>query len=179
MNRRHAAVVLMTSVVFSLSSIAVVAQQSKDAMKGMSGAMHMDAGHAPAGAAAAKVGDLDISGGFVRAMLPGQPVGGGYLTIHNGGSADDKLVSVTSSAAGKVELHEMKMEGEVMKMRDLKDGISIPAGATVTLSPNNLHMMFKQVKTPFKQGGTVPVMLMFEKAGMVDINLPVTSPRGN
>src|SRR5262249_15173137 len=65
MNRRHAAVVLMTSVVFSLSAIAVVAQQSKDAMKGMSGAMHMDAGHAPAGAAAAKVGDLDISGGFV------------------------------------------------------------------------------------------------------------------
>ena len=100
MNRRHAAAVLMTSVVFSLSSLVVMAQESNDAMKGMKGmsSMHMDAGHAPAGAAAAKLGDLDISGGFVRAMLPGQPVGGGYLTIHNGGSGDDKLVSVTSSA---------------------------------------------------------------------------------
>ena len=68
------------------------------------------------------------------------------------------------------------MQGEVMKMREVKEGIAIPAGATVTLSPNSLHMMFKQVKTPFKQGGTVPVMLMFDRAGMVDINLPVVAP---
>ena len=86
---------------------------------------------------------------------------------------------MTSSAAGKVELHEMKMDGEIMKMREIKGGIAIPAGATVTLAPNTMHMMFKQVKAPFKQGGTVPVMLMFDKAGMVDINLPVVSPKGN
>jgi len=112
-------------------------------------------------------------------MLPGQPVGAGYITIHNAGKTDDKLTSVTSSSAGKVELHEMKMEGEIMKMREIKGGIAIPAGATVTLAPNTMHMMFKQVKTPFKQGGTVPVMLMFDKAGMVDVNLPVVSARGN
>jgi copper(I)-binding protein len=177
MNRKYAAALLISATTLSFSAAAAMAQQSND-MNSMSG-MHMDAGKAPAGSAAAKLGDLDISGGYVRAMLPGQPVGGGYITIHNGGSSDDRLTSVTSSAAGKVELHEMKMEGEIMKMREVKEGIAIPAGATVTLSPNSLHLMFKQVKTPFKQGGTVPVMLMFDKAGMVDVTLPVVAPNGN
>ncbi|MFJ6323687.1 MULTISPECIES: copper chaperone PCu(A)C [unclassified Rhizobium] len=177
MNRNHAAAILISISAFSLSTGALMAQDS-GAMKSMPG-MHMDAGAAPAGSADAKLGDLDISGGYVRAMLPGQPVGGGYITIHNTGKTEDKLTSVTSTAAGKVELHEMKMEGEIMKMREIKGGIAIPAGATVTLAPNTMHMMFKQVKTPFKKGGTVPVMLMFEKAGMVDINLPVVSAKGN
>jgi uncharacterized protein YcnI/copper(I)-binding protein len=128
---------------------------------------------------AAKAGDLNISGGYVRAMLPGQPVGGGYLTIHNGGTAAERLVTVTSPAAGKVEMHEMKMDNNVMQMREVKGGIAIPPGATVTLAPSGLHLMFKQVKTPFKQGGTVPVTLTFEKAGAIDLVLPVTSPQGN
>ena len=176
MNRNHTAAILISMVAFSLTTSAGMAQDS-GAMKSMPG-MHMDAGAAPAGSADAKLGDLDISGGYVRAMLPGQPVGGGYITIHNTGKTDDTLTSVTSTAAGKVELHEMKMEGEIMKMREIKDGIAIPAGATVTLAPNTMHMMFKQVKTPFKKGGTVPVMLMFEKSGMVDLNLPVVSAKG-
>ncbi|AYG66360.1 MULTISPECIES: copper chaperone PCu(A)C [unclassified Rhizobium] len=177
MNRNQAATLLISIGALSLSLGGAMAQDS-GAMKSMPG-MHMDASAAPSGSAAAKLGNLDISGGYVRAMLPGQPVGGGYITIHNGGKADDKLASVTSSAAGKVELHEMKMDGEIMKMREIKGGIAIPAGATVTLAPNTMHMMFKQVKAPFKQGGTVPVMLMFDKAGMVDINLPIVSAKGN
>ncbi|MEZ2219475.1 copper chaperone PCu(A)C [Rhizobium sp. RCC_161_2] len=177
MNRNYAAALLISATALSFSTTAVTAQQSNDA-NGMQG-MHMDAGKAPTGSATAKLGDLDISGGYVRAMLPGQPVGGGYITIHNGGKSDDKLTSVTSSQAGKVELHQMKMEGTIMKMREVKEGIAIPAGATVTLSPSGMHMMFKQVKTPFKQGGAVPVMLMFEKAGMVDITLPVVAPNAN
>ncbi|NEI73089.1 copper chaperone PCu(A)C [Rhizobium lusitanum] len=177
MNRNHAAALLTSIGAFSLSLGGAMAQDN-GTMKSMPG-MHMDAGAAPSGSAGVKLGDLDISGGYVRAMLPGQPVGGGYITIHNGGKSDDRLTSVTSSAAGKVELHEMKMDGEIMKMREIKGGIAIPAGATVTLAPNTMHMMFKQVKAPFKQGGTVPVMLMFDKAGMVDINLPVVSAKGN
>ena len=177
MNRCHVAAFLMSAIALLLSTDGAIAQQSSD-MKGMAG-MHMDAQAAPSGSATGKLGDLDISGGYVRAMLPGQPVGGGYIVIHNGGKTDDKLTSVTSSAAGKVELHEMKMDGEIMKMREIKDGFAIPAGATVTLAPNTMHMMFKQVKTPFKKGGTVPVMLMFEKAGMIDLDLPVVSAKGN
>jgi len=187
MSRPHVAAAVILSIIagISLSPIVANAQQSDDmskmpGMKPMTGMkMQMDSGKTPAGAATAKVGDLDLSGGYVKAMLPGQPVGGGYVIIHNGGGSDDRLVSVKSKDAGKVELHEMTMQGDVMKMRELKDGIGVAAGATVTLSPNTLHMMFKQVKTPFKQGAIVPVTLTFEKAGAVDMSLPVTSPQGN
>lgn len=133
---------------------------------------------APESVAGAKIGEIEISAGFTKAMLPGQPVGGGFMTIHNGGKSDDRLISVTSSAAGRVALHEMQMQGTVMKMRELKDGIAVPAGATVELTPGGLHMMFEQVKVPFKEGGKVPATLTFEKAGKVDIELPTVSARG-
>ena len=125
----------------------------------------------PAGVA----GDLELENAFTRAMLPGQPVGGGFVTIRNGGSEDDVLVSISSPAAEVVELHEMAMEGEVMKMRKLEAGIPVPAGQTVELKPGGLHMMFMQVKEPFKEGDSVPVTLVFERAGSVDIVLPVQS----
>ncbi|WP_105438162.1 copper chaperone PCu(A)C [Neorhizobium sp. T25_13] len=131
------------------------------------------AGAAAAQEAPTKLADLEITSAFTKAMLPGQPVGGGYLTIKNNGKSDDMLVSVSSPASGTVEMHEMAMQGEVMKMRKLDTGIAIPAGKTVELTPGGLHLMFIKVKEPFKQGGKVPVTLTFEKAGKVDITLPV------
>jgi periplasmic copper chaperone A len=175
-NRNLVNAALVSIVVLLPTGSGVLAQQSND-MNNMAG-MKMAPAAAPAAGAAIKAGDLDLSGGYVKAMLPGQPVGGGYLTIHNGGSTADTLISVSSPAAAKVELHEMTMKDNIMRMRELKDGIAIAAGATVSLSPNTLHMMFKQVKTPFKQGGTVPVTLTFEKAGPVALTLPVTSAKG-
>jgi copper(I)-binding protein len=121
----------------------------------------------------AKVGDLEVTSAFTKAMLPGQPVGGGYLTIRNTGTADDILVSASSTVAGSVEIHEMAMQGEVMKMRRLDGGIVIPAGQTVKLSPGGLHLMFLKVKEPFKLGGVVPVILNFKTAGNIEITLPV------
>ncbi|EUB95482.1 protein of unknown function DUF461 [Rhizobium sp. CF080] len=128
---------------------------------------------AAADEAPVKFGNLEITSAFTKAMLPGQPVGGGYLTVKNNGPADDMLVSVASPAAGTVELHEMAMQGEVMRMRKLDTGIAIPAGKTVELTPGGLHLMFMKVKEPFKQGDKVPVTLTFEKAGKMDITLPV------
>lgn len=128
---------------------------------------------AAADEAPVKFGNLEITSAFTKAMLPGQPVGGGYLTIKNTGKADDMLVSVASPVAGTVEMHEMAIQGEVMRMRKLDTGIAIPAGKTVELTPGGLHLMFMKVKEPFKQGGKVPVTLTFEKAGKVDITLPV------
>ncbi|MFS8144380.1 DUF1775 domain-containing protein [Rhizobium sp. BR 249] len=132
---------------------------------------------APAGEAV-KAGDLEISGAFAKAMLPGQPVGGGFFTVTNNGKTDDRLVSVSSPASGEVQIHEMVTKDNVMRMRQLKDGIAIPAGETVKLEPGNLHLMFQKVKTPFKQGDTVPVALTFEKAGKVDLVLQVLSAQG-
>ena len=130
---------------------------------------------APAGPAAgsAVLGDITISGGFTRAMLPNQPVGGGYLTIHNRGTTADRLLGVSTPAAGAGALHEMSMTAEVMSMRPLPDGIEIGPGATVALTPGGLHMMFTDVTAPFTAGSTVPVTLSFEKAGKVEVDLPV------
>ena len=132
--------------------------------------MQMTAGHDVV------AGDLTISGAFTRATLPNAPVGGGYLTIANKGAADDRLVSVSTPAAGKAEIHEMKMEGDVMKMNALPDGLVIPAGGTVTLEPGGYHLMFMDLRGPFVEGTSVPVTLTFEKAGAVEVQLPVGSP---
>ncbi|EJC79420.1 hypothetical protein Rleg4DRAFT_1013 [Rhizobium leguminosarum bv. trifolii WSM2297] len=142
----------------------------------MSGTAGMAAA-APAGETV-KAGDLEVSGGFAKAMLPGQPVGGGFFAVKNNGKTDDRLLSVTSPAAGEVQIHEMVTKDNVMRMRQLKDGIAIAAGQTVKLEPGNLHLMFQKVKTPFKEGDTVPVTLTFEKAGKVDLVLQVLSAQG-
>ncbi len=127
----------------------------------------------PGGMEPAKAGDLELTAGFTKAMLPGQPVGGGFVVIKNTGSTDDVLVAAASDVADHVELHEMAMENDVMKMRPVKDGIPVPAGATVELKPGGLHMMFMGVKEPFVEGGTVKVTLTFKNAGSVDLVLPV------
>ena len=124
-------------------------------------------------AAATRLGSLEISGGYARATLPNAPVGGGFLTIVNHGSADDRLVSAVSPVAGQTQLHEMAMDGGVMKMRELADGIKIPAGATVTLAPGGFHIMFMQLKQALVEGTTVPVTLTFEKAGTATVELAV------
>mgnify|MGYP003576380288 CR=1 FL=1 len=129
--------------------------------------------HAHGAGQPAKDGDVELEGAYARAMLPGQPVGGGFVTLRNGGSVDDRLISVSSPAAGTVELHEMAMQGEVMRMRKLNEGIPLPAGETVELKPGGLHLMFMQVEKPFKEGDSVPVTLTFQKAGSVDIVLPI------
>ena len=135
-------------------------------------------GQVAAADGAAKLGDLEISGGSVKAMLPGAKVGGGFLTIRNGGAGEDRLVAVESPAAARIEIHEMKMENDVMKMRKLDDGVAVPAGETVELKAGGLHLMFMDVKTPFKEGEAVPVTLVFEKAGKVDATFPVGSAKG-
>jgi len=126
-----------------------------------------------ASAGVVKVGELELSQASTKAMLPGQPVGGGFVTIRNTGTSDDRLVSVSSPLAGRAEIHEMAMANDVMKMRKLNDGIVVPAGQTVELSPGGLHFMFFNVKKPFAEGDKVPVTLTFEKAGEVSIELPV------
>jgi hypothetical protein len=137
--------------------------------------MDMGAMDAPAGAAVT-VGDLSITGAFTRATLPNAPVGGAYLTITNSGAADDRLVSVTTPAAGVSQIHEMKMDGDVMKMNELPDGLVIPAGETVKLEPGGYHLMLMQLTGPLVEGQSITVTLTFEKAGAVEVQVPIGSP---
>ncbi len=128
---------------------------------------------APMAMPAATIGNIELSGAFTRATLPNAPVAGGFVSISNTGSADDTLIAATSPFAGDVQLHEMKMEGDVMKMQELPAGIPVPAGQTVMLKPGGLHLMFMQLKQPLVEGTQVPVTLTFEKAGTVELLLDV------
>jgi periplasmic copper chaperone A len=124
----------------------------------------------------ATAGDIEVTAGFARAMLPGQPTGGGFVTILNKGASPDRLVAATSPAAGKVEIHSMEIKDGVMVMRPVEGGLEIPAGGTVAMKPGGLHLMLMQVENPFAVGTPVPLTLEFEVAGKVEIELPVRAP---
>ena len=119
-----------------------------------------------------KVGNLTISQAWVRASVPGQTNGAGYLTITNTSDKDDKLSSASSTAAGKVELHEVITEGGNAKMREA-GSVVVPANGSVTFAPGGYHLMFLQLVTGFKPDTAVPVTLKFEQAGEVALAFEV------
>lgn len=121
----------------------------------------------------AKVGSVQIENAYTRATVPGQQAAGGFMKIENKGAAD-QLVSASSPVAGEVQLHEMAMDGNVMKMRQVKD-IAVPAGGAVELKPGGLHLMFMNIKAPLTAGETIPVKLKFAKAGEVEVKMPVNA----
>jgi len=123
-------------------------------------------------AQSALVGPIKIEHAYTRATMPGQQVAGGFMKIENKSGPADQLISASSPIAGEVQLHEMAMEGNVMKMRQVKD-IAVPAGGSVELKPGGLHLMFINIKAPLSAGETVPVKLKFAKAGEVEVSMPV------
>ena len=124
---------------------------------------------AGAGSDTYTIGNLTIASPWSRATPGGAKIAGGYLKITNSGSTPDRLVSAVTSAAGKVEIHEMSMTNGVMQMRPLNEGLPIKAGETVELKPGGFHMMFMDLTQPFKQGEAVKTTLQFEKAGKIDV----------
>jgi len=121
----------------------------------------------------AKVGSIKVENAYTRATVPGQMAAGGFMKIENKGTAD-QLVSASSPVAGEVQLHEMAMDGNVMRMRQVKD-IALPAGGALELKPGGLHLMFMNIKAPLTAGETVPVKLNFAKAGEVEVKMPVNA----
>jgi copper(I)-binding protein len=124
-------------------------------------------------AQAVKVGDLQIDHPWSRATPAGAKVAAGYLVITNTGGAADRLIGGTSSAAGKIEIHEMAMKDNVMTMRPMSGGLPIEPGKSVTLAPGSYHLMFENLKSPLKQGNKLKATLEFEKAGKVDVTFDV------
>ena len=119
------------------------------------------------------VGELRLDEPWARATPPGSSVSGGFLTIRNLGSSDDRLVSASTSAAAEVQIHEMSTDGGMMRMRQLEDGLAIPAGAAVALQPGGYHLMFMRPKRPFQDGDVVMATLTFEHAGSVEVSFQV------
>lgn len=125
----------------------------------------------------AKVGNIAINGAYTRATVAGQAAAGGYMKITSSGAAD-QLISVSSPVSAEVQLHTMKMDGNVMQMREVKQ-IEVPANGAVDLKPGGLHLMFMNIKAPLKAGDMVPVKLRFAKAGEVEVKMPVNAPGGH
>lgn len=120
-----------------------------------------------------KLGPLKIDHPWSRATPKGASVAGGYMKITNTGTTSDRLTGGETGAARRFEIHQMSMEGGVMKMREVKDGVEIPPGATVELRPGAYHVMMVNLSKPFTKGDRVKASLTFEKAGKVDIEFAV------
>ncbi|MDQ0045645.1 copper chaperone PCu(A)C [Variovorax boronicumulans] len=126
------------------------------------------------------VATVDVQGGWVRQSVPGQSGTGAFMKLTAPTGA--KLVGISTPAAGVAEVHEMKMEGDTMKMRELAGGLDLPAGQTVELKPGGYHVMMMDLKGALAKGATVPFTLKFEDAKGVktalDVTLPVGAPEG-
>ena len=123
------------------------------------------------------IDQLIIDKVYTFATPPGAQSAGGYLTITNNGAEGDSLIGVTSSFASVGQVHEMKMEDDIMKMRHLEAGLAIPAGETVELSPGGYHIMFMQLTHSLKDGETISASLTFSKAGKLSVDFQVIDRR--
>ena len=111
---------------------------------------------------------------WVRGTVAQQKASGLFvqLTSAQGG----RLVSASSPLASSVEIHEMAMDGNVMTMRALPDGLALPAGKAVALKPGGVHIMLMGLKQALKAGDTVPVTLVIEGADKKRETLEIKAP---
>jgi copper(I)-binding protein len=126
-----------------------------------------------------KAGTLQISNPWTRATPKGAQVAGGYLKITNTGTTPDRLTGGSAEVAKRFEIHEMSMDGGVMKMREVKEGVVIAPGATVELKPGGFHIMMVNLSKPLAKGEKVKGSLTFEKAGKVEVEFAVEAIGGS
>lgn len=118
----------------------------------------------------AGIGDIEVTRAWSRATPPGLEVAAAYFVITNQG-ASDRLVRVSSPAAGRAEFHMTRAAGGVMKMERL-DAVDIKSGST-PFAPHGRHVMLTGLKQPLKEGDVFPLTLVFEKAGSLDVQVHV------
>ncbi|MBS7780212.1 copper chaperone PCu(A)C [Acidovorax sp. CCYZU-2555] len=119
---------------------------------------------------------VEVDGAWIRATVPGQQGTGGFMRLKAKEALT--LVGVRSAAAGVAEVHEMKMDGDVMRMRAIS-ALALPAGQTVELKSGGYHLMLQQLKAPLLKGSEVPVTLEFKDAkgelSRLNLRLPVAT----
>lgn len=120
----------------------------------------------------AKLGALEIKSAWARATPPKAPAGGAFLSVTNGGTAADSLISARSDVAKTVELHTHLQQGDVMRMAAV-DKIDVAPGQTVALAPGGLHVMLIGLKQPLTEGASFPLELTFANAGKVVVTVDV------
>ncbi|MGY0194787.1 copper chaperone PCu(A)C [Leptothrix sp. BB-4] len=132
----------------------------------------------PAQAHGSKAGDVRIDHPYSTPTPPGVRSGALYFrTLSNTGQQADRLIAAESPVAGKVEFHEMKMVGDIMKMRAL-NAIELAPGQEIALRHGGeLHIMLLELRRPLAEGDRVPVTLTFERGGKVEVMAWVQKPK--
>jgi len=120
-----------------------------------------------------KAGSLVVENPWARETPKGATVGGGYLEIRNTGSAPDRLIGGSVTAAKRFQVHNMTMENGVAKMREVTGGLEIKPGETIKFAPGSSHVMFVDLTQPLRAGDKVHGTLRFEHAGTIDIEYSV------
>jgi periplasmic copper chaperone A len=118
--------------------------------------------------------DVTVLNAKARASLtPTATTGAVYFSVMNKGAADDRLLSISTPAAAMAMIHETTMVNDVMKMRMVDGGWNIKAGTTTEMKAGGTHVMLMGLKAPLKTGDTLAMELVFEKAGVVRLDVPV------
>ena len=131
---------------------------------------------APKAAPAATRGSIEIHRPWARRSLETPERAGGFFVLTNTGQEPDRLAGASSPAAEKVEIHAIKVVGGAITMRPRDDGLALPAGVTLTLQPRGYHLLLIGLRTPPIPGAGLPVTLIFEKTGSIDVELLVEAP---
>lgn len=122
--------------------------------------------------------EMMVKDAYVRSSTPSSPTGAAFMMLMNSGTEDDTLVAASSDVAGRVELHtHIEDANGVMKMTEIEGGIPVAAGATHMLKRGGDHVMFMGLNGPLEQGAEISVTLTFEKAGDIEIKIPVDHER--
>jgi copper(I)-binding protein len=117
---------------------------------------------------------VDVKDAWARATVPGQKATGAFMKLTAKDGA--KLVGASSPVAGVAEVHEMKMDGDIMKMRAVQGGLDLPAGKAVELKPGGYHVMLMDLKSTLQKDTTIPVTLVFKDAKGVETRTELTVP---
>ena len=127
----------------------------------------------PAGGGAPNT--VAVTDAICRPTPVGRQMTGCYLTLTS--VADDRLMTVATPVAGRAQIHESRIESNMMMMHELKDGLPLPAGQKVELKPGGNHIMLLSVETPITMGQTVPLTLTFASAAPVEVTAVVGQPK--
>ncbi len=121
---------------------------------------------------------ITVEDAYARSSGKSAKAGAAFMMIQNAGEADDQLIAAESDVAARVELHTHQVDANgVAKMIHVEEGFVIPAGETHMLKRGGDHVMFMGISAPFEHGATVPVTLIFEKAGEIEVDIPVDLER--
>jgi copper(I)-binding protein len=123
--------------------------------------------------------NLSVTDVWARATMPGQQVSAAYMQIRS--DADARLLSASSPVVPRVEIHEMKMDGDVMRMREVT-AIDLPKDKAVALQPGGLHIMLMNLTKPIAAGDSIPLTLVVEAGGKqqtVEVKAEARAPGGS